>query len=193
MNCDDMEFPAKAELRRLGIAGRDGVSPADRAEFDRRITEAVLNTPAFIKARVVMVYRHFGGEVNVDAVADAAQARQKTVVYPYCADKTTILALQPHGPDSWIRGSFGIWAPLPEKSEVIDPAAIDAVILPCAAFDDHGNRIGMGAGYYDRFLPKCKNATTILVAYEAQRVTGIVPEPTDIPADFIVTENTYIP
>lgn len=188
MGCDDMNLPTKAELRRAGIAGRDGVSPADRAEFDRRITEAVVNTPAFIAAQTVMVYRHFGGEVNVDGVAQAAQAQQKTVVYPYCADKTTILALRPYGPESWIRGSFGIWAPLPEKSEEIDPAAIGVVILPCAAFDEHGNRIGMGAGYYDRFLPKCVNAAKLLVAYEAQRVLRIVPEPTDIPADYIVTE-----
>lgn len=188
MNRDDMKLPAKGELRRAGIAGRDGVSPADRAEFDRRITQAVIDTPAFISARVVMVYRHFGGEVNVDGVAEAALALNKSVVYPYCADKTTILALRPYGPESWIRGSFGIWAPLPEKSEEIDPAAIDVVILPCAAFDEHGNRIGMGAGYYDRFLPKCTNAVKLLVAYEAQRVRDLVPEATDIPADYIVTE-----
>ena len=180
----------KAELRRLGIAGRDGVSPADRAEFNRRITEAVVKSPTFTKARTVMVYRHFGGEVDVDGIAQAAQAMSKTVVYPYCADKTTILALRPFSPESWKKGSFGIWAPLPELSEEIDPAAINVVILPCAAFDSHGNRIGMGAGYYDRFLPKCVNAAKLLVAFEAQRVTGIVPEPTDIPADFIITEHT---
>ncbi len=180
----------KADLRRLGIVGRDGVSPADRAAFNRRITQAVVKSPAFTSARTVMVYRHFGGEVDVDGIAQAAQALGKTVVYPYCADKTTILALRPFGQDSWKKGSFGIWAPQPEQSEEIDPAAIDVVILPCVAFDNHGNRIGMGAGYYDRFLPKCKNAIKLLVAYEAQRVVGITPEPTDIPADYIVTEES---
>lgn len=183
-----MTAQAKAELRRLGIAGRDGVSPIDRAEFNRRITEAVVKSQAFIEAQTVMVYRHLGGEVDVDGIAQAAQEMGKTVVYPYCADKTTILTLRPLGLDSWKKGSFGIWAPLPEQSEEIDPATIDVVILPCAAFDEHGNRIGMGAGYYDRFLPKCKNAAILLVAYEAQRVTGIAPEPTDIPAGYIVTE-----
>jgi 5-formyltetrahydrofolate cyclo-ligase len=39
----------------------------------------------------------------------------------------------------------------------------------------------MAHGYYDRFLPKCMNAVKLLIAYEAQRVTELTPEPTDIP------------
>ena len=178
----------KQELRQAGLAGRRGLSPEDRVEFDSRICEALIQTPAFCNANVIMAYRSFGGEVNVDAAADAAQARGKNVVYPCCTDKTTMVPLLPNGPHAWEKGRYGILAPIVCESCAIDPTKIDLVILPCAAFDDKGNRIGMGAGYYDRFLPRCINAKTILVAYEAQRVEGIVPEATDVPADCVITE-----
>jgi 5-formyltetrahydrofolate cyclo-ligase len=182
----------KQELRQAGLAGRRGLSPEDRAEFDGRICEALIQTSAFDQAKVIMAYRSFGGEVNVDAAAVEAQKRGKNVVYPCCTDKTTMVPLLPNGPHAWEKGRYGIMAPIVCESCEIDLAQIDLVILPCAAFDDKGNRIGMGAGYYDRFLPKCINANTILVAYEAQRVEGIVPEATDVPADCVITEVSLI-
>ena len=178
----------KQELRQAGLAGRRSLTPEDRAEFDGRICEALIQTPAFEQANVIMAYRSFGGEVNVDAAADAAHKRGKNVVYPCCTDKTTMVPLLPNGPRAWEKGRYGIMAPIVCESCEIDPAQIELVILPCAAFDDKGNRIGMGAGYYDRFLPKCINAKTILIAYEAQRVEGIAPNATDVPADCVITE-----
>ena len=63
--------------------------------------------------------------------------------------------------------------------------------VPCAAFDDHCHRIGMGAGYYDRFLPKLRPETPVwAAAYEIQKVTLISADPWDIPMNRIITEST---
>ena len=66
----------------------------------------------------------------------------------------------------------------------------DLVICPGTAFDESGSRLGMGAGYYDRFLPKCVNAVFVLAAFEAQRADEVPQEETDVPMDLIVTEET---
>jgi 5-formyltetrahydrofolate cyclo-ligase len=50
---------------------------------------------------------------------------------------------------------FGV--PEPVGETVIEPAAIDLVIIPLLCFDEHGNRVGYGKGFYDRFLSQCRN------------------------------------
>ena len=73
-------------------------------------------------------------------------------------------------PGAWKTGAFGILEPDPARSELVPPEEIDLVLCPCAGFDGDGNRVGMGAGYYDRYLPRCSNAAIYAVAFEAQRL-----------------------
>lgn len=73
-------------------------------------------------------------------------------------------------------------------------AALDVIVMPLAAFDDHGNRIGMGGGYYDRTLaaaasaPGWRRPTLIGLAFEAQRVAPIPAREWDVPLDWVATE-----
>ena len=97
-------------------------------------------------------------------------------------------ALLPHGEDSWAEGYCGISEPLPEKSELIRPEEIDLVLCPCTVFDEHCNRMGMGAGFYDRYLEKCVNAHIVSVAFECQKAVRIPTESWDKPMDAVFTE-----
>ena len=97
--------------------------------------------------------------------------------------------LCPRDADAWIEGPYGIEEPDPARSERVDPREIDLVLCPCTAFDEQGNRLGMGGGYYDRFLPGCENAFLAAVAFEYQRTARIPAEPWDRPMDAAVTEN----
>ena len=178
----------KRELRRIGLAGRDSIRGERRKRYDHAIAQAVAKSEAFAAARIVMAYCHAGGEVDVAEAAELARAEGKTVVYPYCTGRTSMEALLPEDDDAWETDHNGMRAPIPARSRRIDPASIDLILLPCTAFDAAGNRVGMGAGCYDRFLPHCTRARTILVAYEAQRVARVDPEPTDVTADQVVTE-----
>lgn len=89
-------------------------------------------------------------------------------------------------PEGWRRGAFGILEPI--KGFVVRPEEIDLVICPCSGFDEDGNRLGMGGGYYDRFLPQCKNAVKIAVAFEAQKLPHVHTEAFDVKMDAIITE-----
>ena len=75
-----------------------------------------------------------------------------------------------------------------EKAEILEPEEIDLVIVPCVAFDAHGNRCGHGAGYYDRFMTRMAPEALVMAAFEAQKFDELATEKTDIPIRTIVTE-----
>lgn len=65
---------------------------------------------------------------------------------------------------------------------------IDVIIMPLLSFDSHGNRLGRGAGWYDRLLGQHPDATRIGIAYSLQYVDVIPTEPHDHPLDYTITE-----
>ena len=92
------------------------------------------------------------------------------------------------GSDAWTKGAFGIHEPVLELGRAIPPEDLDLVVSPCSSFDESGMRLGMGGGYYDRYLPKCTKADVMLVAYECQGCKAVPAEPWDVPVPCIVTE-----
>ena len=101
-----------------------------------------------------------------------------------------MIALIPSGADPWKPGAFGIREPAREASEEVKPEDIDLVICPCTVFDESCNRMGMGAGYYDRYLPKCVNAVICAVAFEAQKTEHVPADEWDRPMDLVFTEES---
>ena len=111
----------------------------------------------------------------------------KTVAYPVCGENFTLTAAVP-GPDGWEMGAYGIRTPVLERAALIRPEALDLVLVPCTAFDAVCRRVGMGKGYYDRYLPRCRNAVALGVAFEAQRVPEAAADEQDWQLDGFVTE-----
>ena len=72
--------------------------------------------------------------------------------------------------------------------ENADPVVPDIILVPTLGFDSAFNRIGQGGGHYDRYLAAHPHALRIGVAWEAQRVDSIDPQPWDVPMDAILTE-----
>ena len=71
--------------------------------------------------------------------------------------------------------------------DVIDPAEVDVVLVPGVAFTPAGERLGRGAGYYDRFLPSV-SADLVALTVEARIVDRLPVETHDVPMDWIATE-----
>ena len=184
-------FPAalRRHLRRTRLAARNRMTPMRCGFLSDRVVRHIRQLPAYEAAKTVMIYRAIRGEVRLQAL-ESQDGRDKRFVYPLCADGRQLEARLPLAPDAWIPGPFGIEEPDPERSELVDPAEIDLVICPCSVFDEAGNRLGMGAGYYDRFLPACGNAFVAAAAFELQKADAIPAEPWDFPMDAVVTENT---
>ena len=187
---------ARKALRKEKIAAREALSPEERAEKSRAICTNILQTPEYAKAKTVFIYKFVKGEVQLKALEEANEAlpatERKTFLYPLCIEDRQMLAIEPGsadmGSDAWKKGAFGIPEPVLEMGRVIPPADIDLVVSPCSSFDESGMRLGMGGGYYDRYLPKCTKADVMLVAYECQGCEAVPAEPWDVPVPCIVTE-----
>ena len=175
-------------LRAAKIQARDSLPPEDRSEKSEQIVHRIICSREFQNAKTVMLYRAARGEVRLDMLEQSPEAREKCLVYPLCTSDTEMAALLPHEEDSWKSGYHGIEEPVPEKSEVIAPEEIDLVLCPCTVFDESCNRMGMGAGYYDRFLGRCPNAQVVAVAFETQKADAIPTEAWDRPMNAVFTE-----
>ena len=96
-----------------------------------------------------------------------------------------------HRPEAPLtRNRFGIEEP-PLRAPWINTRALDLVLAPLVAFDDQGNRLGMGGGFYDRHfgnLPQCLRPLLVGVAHEVQRADALPAAPWDVPLDGILTE-----
>ena len=165
---------------------RDALLPEQREAASRTVCEKLLSLDVYKSAKTVFLFRAFRSEIDLGLFAEQAERDGKTLVYPYCADQARMLALKPG--DAWQKDRFGIEVPDPEQAVAVPPEEIDLVLCPCAAFDREGGRLGMGAGYYDRFLPRCENACKILTAFEAQCLDRVCTEGFDVPMDAIITE-----
>jgi 5-formyltetrahydrofolate cyclo-ligase len=95
-----------------------------------------------------------------------------------------------------VANRFGIAEPDVGDGERIDAVALDVVIVPCVAVDPSGNRLGFGAGYYDRALAGVLDGSAgpvrIGVAYDAAVVDELAPRPWDVPVNLIVTERRVL-
>lgn len=197
-----MNQQERQNLRKSRIAARDALSAEERDYLSKSIVSRILASPVFRQAKTILIYKGIRGEVRLEALEEAVGAAaasaseealhadfaEKRLVYPLCISKTEMIALEPLGEDSWKDGYCGIREPVREKSVEIRPEEIDLVICPCTVFDEAGGRMGMGAGFYDRYLPNCVNARIAAVAFEAQKADCVPMEPWDRPMDLVFTE-----
>ncbi len=182
----------RKEVRKSKIAARNALTPEERYEYSRALVLNLIETEEYKSAKTVMIYKYIKGEVQLDYLEELnqtlPQSEQKTLVYPLIISKTEMIALKPKSDESWKKGYFDILEPVEELSEKIRPEDIDLMVCPCTVFDEFCNRMGMGGGFYDRFLPGCKNARILSVAYEVQKADEIPLDPWDHPMDLTVTE-----
>ena len=172
------------EIRKKHILAREGLAPAERETRSLRAVERIATLPEFRAASVVMLYRAVRGELNLDTLPQHPASAGKRFAYPRCSGGDMAALV----PGAWEKGAFGIPEPAEDSSQAVSPADIGLVICPGTAFDEQGGRLGMGGGYYDRFLPKCGKAVFVMAAFESQREERLPQHGQDVPMDIIVTE-----
>ena len=177
----------KAAQRKAGIAARRALSDTERTRSNAALCARIMALDCFKKAESILLYAAFGGEADLSVLAVKAARQGKTPAYPVCGEGFSLTAAVP-GPDDWEVGAYGIRTPILSRSEIIRPDQLDLVLVPCTAFDTACRRVGMGKGYYDRYLPRCIRAVKLGVAFEAQRVDKAAVDAHDEKLDGFVTE-----
>lgn len=174
----------KFQLRREKILAREALGREERRRYSAAIVQRLTQLPEYQAAETVMLYRAVKGEVSLEGLSG------KHFVWPLCIGEGEMIALLPEDGNAWQKGYCGIPEPVRQQSREIDSEEIDLVICPCTAFDPACRRMGMGKGFYDRFLLQCRKARFVAVAFEAQKVEELTANPWDVPMDAVVTEKT---
>lgn len=180
----------KAGLRLELKARREAIPLGDRREKSYYITEHLKTLLA--PYSVVLAYVSKDPEVESMVIINDLLEDGKKVAVPIIERATHTLRLSYLTSMQQLEpGTFQV--PEPLSAEIpADPSCIEAVLLPLVGFDRLGNRIGYGAGYYDRFLEKNPRPVRIGMAYACQEVALVPTEPFDKKMQYVVTENGVI-
>ncbi len=181
----------KAQLRKAMIRARQALSPDLRSELSRRAQEALTGTRWFRSAKTLLLYLPIRGEVETEGIARTARSAGKGLVLPRVQQEPRKLWLH-----AWVGepvpGAYGIREPA-AGWPLVEPGAIDLVVVPGVAFDRSGGRLGYGGGYYDRTLLLIRAANPgarfVGLAFTLQVVAALPREEHDIPLDGLVTED----
>lgn len=178
-------------VRKSGIEARNSLTEEEKVSYSAAICEQVISLPEYQNAKTVLLYKWTKGETRLEELEKAAAADGKRVLYPLCVSDTEMAAIEPgKGKNAWRTGAYGITEPDSQYGTIAEPEEIDLVICPCTTFDENCHRMGIGAGYYDRYLAKCTNAAAVAVAFEVQKSAVIHVNDYDVPMEAVVTETS---
>ncbi len=184
----------QSKHRIQALAARRALSARQRQLSSAKILETLRTLPSLSNSGAVGFYFPMPDEVDVLPIQNASCADHRTFFLPIMVEGTK-LEFAPYQNNAQMRTSkLGVQEPRHRASERLQPNELDAVIVPLVAFDRHCNRIGMGAGYYDRsFAFRLATQTLqapilIGVAFEEQKMTRITSNAWDVPLDLVVTE-----
>jgi 5-formyltetrahydrofolate cyclo-ligase len=179
----------KKLLRQHALAQRDALDPVWRIDTSLAMAEAARDAFDIEAGTVVSGFWPMRSEVDPRPLLFDLHVRGARICLPAILDKTTMVFRELVRGAGLVDMGFGTAGPGPD-AEVLDPAIM---IVPLAAFDARGHRIGYGAGFYDRAIAKLveKGAPPRLVgiAFDCQEVDNVPDEPHDIALDAILTES----
>jgi 5-formyltetrahydrofolate cyclo-ligase len=183
---------AKAAMRRAALARRQAIGPDASAAFSRRLADEGLRLARLWRPRIVSAFHPLRGEPDTLALLTALAADGFATALPVVIGRGSPLVFRLWQPGDPTRGgAMSIREPL-EEAPAVDP---DLLFAPLACFDRRGNRIGYGAGYYDRTLARLramKPIHAVGVAYGVCEVDAVPYETHDQSLDAIVTEQETI-
>ncbi|UZP66438.1 5-formyltetrahydrofolate cyclo-ligase [Desulfovibrio mangrovi] len=186
----------KPDLRKQLIASRTALSEADAREHSIAAQKHILHQNVWKQARQIVLYVPIRNEVDTALLLEQAWREHKCIllprVNPECKGDMCLAVCK--GKHELLRGTFGVREPDPLCCPPMLPDhpdfKPDLAIIPGVGFDVKGNRLGFGAGYYDRYLahPSMKHTPRIGLAYSFQVLPELPADPWDIRMNALCTE-----
>jgi 5-formyltetrahydrofolate cyclo-ligase len=190
-----MSIASKATLRQQFDAYRRALSPAAHSARSRRICTRTQTRTAVQQAQVVHAYWPAldRGEVDTRPLIGWCQAAGKTVVLPvvtsFAPGRPAMEARTFTHTDALVENRWGLREPV--DGALVEPSAIDLVIVPAFGADRRGHRVGHGSGFYDRFLAAI-SANTIALCFNACLIDTLPAAPHDVPVQCVMTETETV-
>ena len=184
----DLLASLKADLRRAALTRRDGLAAELRAAAAVRIADlaAGLDLPP---GAVIAGFWPIRSEIDPRPAMARLAARGHPLALPTLTGDGVTMVFRRWAPgERLVPAAFGLSEP-PATAAEVDPQVL---LMPLAAFDDRGGRIGYGGGFYDRALERLERSHPVRrigIAFSTQRVDRVPEEAHDRRLDLILTED----
>ncbi len=180
----------KKRLRALALARRAAMGPVARAVASKAAARHAHQVLGAVAGRTVALFAPFRDEIDTHPLAEALRADGARLALPVIVARDAPLLFRLWDLDAPLtpQGAYAIPTPGADAPEVTP----DLVVVPLAAFDRRGARIGYGAGFYDRTLARLRAVrpvTALGYAFACQEMDQVPAEPHDEPLDLMVTEH----
>jgi 5-formyltetrahydrofolate cyclo-ligase len=179
--------PSKGDLREIGLQARDALDEAARATASEKLAARGLPFEIATGA-IVSGYSPIRSELDPTPLMRKLALQGARLALPAVPARGKSLVFRAWSPnDRLTLGPLGILEPSPGAAELIP----DIMLVPCAAFDRLGHRIGYGAGHYDftlAHLRKVKPIAAVGVAFAAQEIKAVPALAHDVALDYVLTE-----
>jgi 5-formyltetrahydrofolate cyclo-ligase len=177
---------SRATLRQHFQTRRRQLNAEQRTRANQTINQYLCAFEPLRSARLVAAYAAGAAEVDIHDTVEHLWRNGQQVALPVIATDGHMDFYRYTTNTEVRKNRFGIVEPA--NGDLIAPAHIDIVLTPLVAFDGNGTRLGMGGGYYDRYLAQTQ-AYVLGVAYACQRSESLLPsEPWDMALNAVVTD-----
>jgi len=190
---------ARAALRAELRTHRRALSPQQQQQASLGAVRQLMKLPVFMRSQHVALYRAADGELDPAAIARQLWKMNKQcylpVLHPTRPQELWFVHYEADTPLKPNR--YGVLEPDPFQNHQLPANLLDTVLLPLVGFDRAGNRLGMGAGFYDRTFAFKQHKPhgkpwLIGLAHGCQEVEKLAAASWDIPLSGIATEKEMI-
>lgn len=178
----------RQHIREEMLRKRDSIPSAVRHELSRIINTRTIDFIETQAINTVMLYLSIQSEVDTHDLLVYLLRTNKIALAPAIEAKHLVPRRISNTSTQLVRHRYGMLQPDQDICPKFPLNQIDLIIVPGIAFDLKKYRIGYGGGYYDRFLPKCPQATWIGLAFEDQLIRDTLPQSWDMALHFIFSE-----
>ena len=189
---------SRAVLHARLRTARAQLGATERIAAASALVSTLEQLPEFLVDARVAGYWAVGGELPLNIALGRLRARAQSYYLPVLAAGNT-LTFAPWEQGLPVRANrYGIPEPESDPTELVSAQDIDLVLVPLLGFDRRGNRLGAGAGYYDRsfaFLkekPRPAQPLLVGIGYHFQELPQLTPQPWDVALDFVATDRELI-
>jgi 5-formyltetrahydrofolate cyclo-ligase len=201
----------KQALRKEIRARMKALSREEILVESSKVWERLFELPEYKASRSVGIFLSMpAGEIATEAVIQDAVRTGKDIYVPQVgknfeqADMEMLKVIDPKAADgtlfhhAWPRNKWGIPEPPPTAKVVVaKPGDLDLIVVPGLSFDNEGNRLGQGKGYYDRFIERMtvgsdKPPYLVAVGLDCQLVESIPVSDHDRPMDKVMLPSQAI-
>lgn len=190
----------RSALRRQLRQARRALSPLQQRQASLQLLRQLAQHPLYRRSRHIAFYLANDGEIDPALLMLHAQRLGKHCYLPVLSEwPVNRMHFQRLLPDQrWTTNRYGIREPLLHRGRQARPWRLDLILMPLVGFDNTGNRLGMGGGFYDRTFAFRRQRQywtgpqLLGLAHDCQKVSQLPTAPWDIPLDGIISDQEVI-